>query len=176
MKKPLRIVSLALALTLWAGICTLPAFAQEGDPASQPAASQSTAGSQQSGGSDNGSSSGGSDNGSGSGDGNSLSSTSGVYVTEAVVTTPSGGEVTEVHEGDRINVVLRMVDHPAATHSVTADEIVARVDSNHLHLHRPRRGQPALPGGGRRRPLLFLCAALPGCDLQRRAATASPST
>ena len=120
MKKPLRIVSLALALTLWAGICTLPAFAQEGDPASQPAASQSTAGSQQSG---------GSDNGSGSGGGNSLSSTSGVYVTEAVVTTPSGGEVTEVHEGDRINVVLRMVDHPAATHSVTADEIVARVDS-----------------------------------------------
>src|SRR5699024_10718314 len=58
-----------------------------------------------------------------------LASSSDVYVTEAVVTTTAGGEVTEVHEGDRINVVLRMVDHLAATHNVTADEIIARVDS-----------------------------------------------
>ena len=63
------------------------------------------------------------------GGGNNLATRSGVYVTEAVVTTTAGGEVTEVHEGDRINVILRLVDHPAATYNVTADEIVARVDS-----------------------------------------------
>ena len=98
MKKPLRIVSIGLALLLWAGMFTLPAFA-EGEATPTPAP---TAG---------------------------LASSSDVYVTEAVVTTTAGGEVTEVHEGDRINVVLRMVDHLAATHNVTADEIIARVDS-----------------------------------------------
>lgn len=124
MKKPLRIVSIGLALLLWAGMFTLPAFA-EGEATSSPAPTVSpmptesplptpdpeetatptpapTAG---------------------------LASSSDVYVTEAVVTTTAGGEVTEVHEGDRINVVLRMVDHLAATHNVTADEIIARVDS-----------------------------------------------
>ena len=90
MKKPLRIVSIGLALLLWAGMFTLPAFA---------AATPETA-------------------------------TQGdVYVTEAVVTTQAGGEVTEVHEGDRVNVVLRVVDHPAATYHVTANEIIARVNS-----------------------------------------------
>ena len=124
MKKPLRIVSIGLALLLWAGMFTLPAFA-EGEATSSPAPTVSpmptesplptpdpeetatptpapTAG---------------------------LASSSDVYVTEAVVTTTAGGEVTAVHEGDRINVVLRMVDHLAATHNVTADEIIARVDS-----------------------------------------------
>lgn len=124
MKKPLRIVSIGLALLLWAGMFTLPAFA-EGEATPSPAPTVSpmptesplptpdpeetatptpapTAG---------------------------LASSSDVYVTEAVVTTTAGGEVTEVHEGDRINVVLRMVDHLAATHNVTADEIIARVDS-----------------------------------------------
>lgn len=37
--------------------------------------------------------------------------------------------MTEVHEGDRVNVVLRVVDHPAATYHVTANEIIARVNS-----------------------------------------------
>lgn len=124
MKKPLRIVSIGLALLLWAGMFTLPAFATD-ETTSSPAPTVSpmptesplptpdpeetatptpapTAG---------------------------LASSSDVYVTEAVVTTTAGGEVTEVHEGDRINVVLRMVDHLAATHNVTADEIIARVDS-----------------------------------------------
>lgn len=126
MKKPLRIVSIGLALLLWAGMFTLPAFAEgEATPSPSPTVSPMptesplptpdpeetatptptpapTAG---------------------------LASSSDVYVTEAVVTTTAGGEVTEVHEGDRINVVLRMVDHLAATHNVTADEIIARVDS-----------------------------------------------
>ena len=112
MKKPLRIVSFGLALMLWAGTFCLPALAAGTDtalpqdqvqdqtpPETSPAPTPGPA------------------------------STGGVYVTEAVVTTPAGGEVTEVHEGDRINVILRMVDHPAATYNVTADEIVARVDS-----------------------------------------------
>lgn len=124
MKKPLRIVSIGLALLLWAGMFTLPAFAEgEATPSPSPTVSPMptesplptpdpeetatptpapTAG---------------------------LASSSDVYVTEAVVTTTAGGEVTEVHEGERINVVLRMVDHLAATHNVTADEIIARVDS-----------------------------------------------
>ena len=104
MKKPLRIVSIGLALLLWAGMFTLPAFATDGDASSTPPASSEDGG-------------------------NNLATRSGVYVTEAVVTTTAGGEVTEVHEGDRINVILRLVDHPAATYNVTADEIVARVDS-----------------------------------------------
>ena len=104
MKKPLRIVSIGLALLLWAGMFTLPAFAEGGDASSTPPASSEDGG-------------------------NNLATRSGVYVTEAVVTTTAGGEVTEVHEGDRINVILRLVDHPAATYNVTADEIVARVDS-----------------------------------------------
>ena len=90
--KPLRLLSLALALLLCAGLFALPAWAEGGEL--PPDAGDTS-----------------------------------VYVTEAVVTTPAGGEVTEVHEGDRINVILRMVDHPAATYNVTADEIVARVDS-----------------------------------------------
>ena len=130
MKKPLRIVSIGLALLLWAGMFTLPAFAEGGDASSTPPAS-----------SENGDTSSTPPASSGNGDasstppassedgGNNLATSSGVYVTEAVVTTTAGGEVTEVHEGDRINVVLRMVDHLAATHNVTADEIIARVDS-----------------------------------------------
>lgn len=130
MKKPLRIVSIGLALLLWAGMFTLPAFATDGDASSTPPAS-----------SENGDTSSTPPASSGNGDasstppassedgGNNLATSSGVYVTEAVVTTTAGGEVTEVHEGDRINVVLRMVDHLAATHNVTADEIIARVDS-----------------------------------------------
>ena len=115
MKKPLRIASLALALTLWAGAFTLPAFAADGEadppassqPQEQPPADLTPTPAPTPG----------------------PASSGAVYVTEAVVTTPAGGEVTEVHEGDRINVVLRLVDHPAATHNVTADEIIARVDS-----------------------------------------------
>ena len=130
MKKPLRIVSIGLALLLWAGMFTLPAFATDGDASSTPPAS-----------SENGDTSSTPPASSGNGDasstppassedgGNNLATRSGVYVTEAVVTTTAGGEVTEVHEGDRINVILRLVDHPAATYNVTADEIVARVDS-----------------------------------------------
>lgn len=117
MKKPLRIVSIGLALLLWAGMFTLPAFAEGGDASSTPPAS-----------SENGDTSSTPPASSEDG-GNNLATSSGVYVTEAVVTTTAGGEVTEVHEGDRINVVLRMVDHLAATHNVTADEIIARVDS-----------------------------------------------
>ena len=130
MKKPLRIVSIGLALLLWAGMFTLPAFATDGDASSTPPAS-----------SENGDTSSTPPASSGNGDasstppassedgGNNLATRSGVYVTEAVVTTTAGGEVTEVHEGDRINVILRLVDHPAATYNVTADEIIARVDS-----------------------------------------------
>ena len=130
MKKPLRIVSIGLALLLWAGMFTLPAFAEGGDASSTPPAS-----------SENGDTSSTPPASSGNGDasstppassedgGNNLATRSGVYVTEAVVTTTAGGEVTEVHEGDRINVILRLVDHPAATYNVTADEIIARVDS-----------------------------------------------
>ena len=127
MKKPLRIVSIGLALLLWAGMFTLPAFATD-ETTSSPAPTESPA----------------LDptptpeptlppeNNSGSSTGNTEEgpATQGdVYVTEAVVTTQAGGEVTEVHEGDRVNVVLRVVDHPAATYHVTANEIIARVNS-----------------------------------------------
>lgn len=130
MKKPLRIVSIGMALMIWAGAFSLPALATATAETAQPRAeeiAQTTPTPTPGGGDSNGT---GDNNGTtGNGGGSNLASSGGVYVTEAVVTTTAGGEVTEVHEGDRINVVLRMVDHPAATHNVTADEIIARVDS-----------------------------------------------
>ena len=135
MKKPLRIVSLGLALVLWAGVFSLPALADEQAtsepvslalplPTESPAPTESPTPTETPDNPDG--------NNDSSEDGNAADNPANkgdVYVTEAVVTNPSGGEVTEVHEGDRINVVLRVVDHPAATYNVTADEIVARVNS-----------------------------------------------
>ena len=160
-KKPLRIVSIGMALMIWAGAFSLPALATATAETAQPQTQTQQTPPTSDGSGDTG-------NNSSSGSNNNQASSGGVYVTEAVVTTTAGGEVTEVHEGDRINVVLRMVDHPAATHNVTADEIIARVDSTIFTFTGPRRGQPAVPGGGRGRSLLHLRAAVPGCDLQRR--------
>ena len=104
---------LLLALSLFAGPLSVPALA-EGEETAPPAASEpapepTPAPTQ---------------------DPGTVPATSGeVYVTEAAVTDTAGGEVQQVQEGDRINVVLRQVDHPAATYNVTADEIVARVNS-----------------------------------------------
>ena len=104
---------LLLALSLFAGPLSVPALA-EGEETAPPAASEpapepTPAPTQ---------------------DPGTVPATSGeVYVTEAAVTDTAGGEVQQVQEGDRINVVLRLVDHPAATYNVTADEIVARVNS-----------------------------------------------
>ena len=104
---------LLLALSLFAGPLSVPALA-EGEETAPPAASEpapepTPAPTQ---------------------DPGTVPATSGeVYVTEAAVTDTAGGEVQQVQEGDRINVVLRVVDHPAATYNVTADEIVARVNS-----------------------------------------------
>ena len=129
MKKPLRIVSIGMALMIWAGAFSLPALATATAETAQPRAeeiAQTTPTPTIAPPADDSGNGGSSDT---STSGNNLENKGGVYVTEAVVTTTAGGEVTEVHEGDRINVVLRIVDHPAATHNVTADEIIARVDS-----------------------------------------------
>lgn len=53
-----------------------------------------------------------------------------VYVTAATVTDIAGGEVTTVERDDHVNIVLRVVDHSSAKNNVSADQIVARINSS----------------------------------------------
>lgn len=55
---------------------------------------------------------------------------SGVYVQAVTVTDVAGGEVATVKRGDKINLVLRVVDHSSARNNVDAGEIVARINSS----------------------------------------------
>lgn len=54
----------------------------------------------------------------------------GVYVTGYTVTTPAGGEITTLEVGDRVNIVLQVVDHSSARYAVQAQDIVARINSS----------------------------------------------
>ena len=73
-----------------------------------------------------------SDSDSGNNNNNStvVTSTEGVYVTGYTVTTPAGGEITTLGVGDKVNIVLQVVDHSSARYSVDASEIVARINSS----------------------------------------------
>ena len=73
-----------------------------------------------------------SDSDSGNNNNNStvVTSTEGVYVTGYTVTTPAGGEITTLNVGDKVNIVLQVVDHSSARYSVKAEDIVARINSS----------------------------------------------
>ena len=73
-----------------------------------------------------------SDSDSGNNNNNStvVTSTEGVYVTGYTVTTPAGGEITTSNVGDKVNIVLQVVDHSSARYSVKAEDIVARINSS----------------------------------------------
>lgn len=60
----------------------------------------------------------------------SITESDGVYVTGYTVTTPAGGEITTLGVGDKVNIVLQVVDHSSARYSVDASEIVARINSS----------------------------------------------
>lgn len=53
-----------------------------------------------------------------------------VYVTAYTVTDPAGGEIATVNWGDRVNIVVQVVDHSSARYDVDANEIVARINSS----------------------------------------------
>ena len=53
----------------------------------------------------------------------------GVYVSAYTVTNAAGGEVTTVEVGDRINLVLKVVDHASARYCIKPEEISARINS-----------------------------------------------
>ena len=57
-------------------------------------------------------------------------SSQGVYVVAATVTDAAGGEVPTVAWYDKVNVVLRVVDHSSAKYNVDAGDISARVNSS----------------------------------------------
>ncbi len=52
------------------------------------------------------------------------------YVVAATVTDPAGGEIATVEWGDRVNIVLKIVDRQSAAFHVDADEIAARINSS----------------------------------------------
>lgn len=52
------------------------------------------------------------------------------YVSAYTVTDAAGGEVNKVEVGDRINIVLKVVDHASARYNVKAEEISARINSS----------------------------------------------
>ena len=56
-------------------------------------------------------------------------SSDGVYVSAYSVTDTAGGEVTTVQVGDKINIVLKVVDHASARYCVKPEEISARINS-----------------------------------------------
>ena len=60
----------------------------------------------------------------------SITESDGVYVTGYTVTTPAGGEITTLGVGDKVNIVLQVVDNSSARYSVDASEIVARINSS----------------------------------------------
>lgn len=52
------------------------------------------------------------------------------YVSAYTVTDAAGGEISKVEVGDRINIVLKVVDHASARYNVKAEEISARINSS----------------------------------------------
>ena len=56
--------------------------------------------------------------------------TGNAYVVAATVTDTAGGEVSTVNWGDRVNIVLKIVDRASAKFNVQPEEIAARVNSS----------------------------------------------
>lgn len=56
--------------------------------------------------------------------------TGNAYVVAATVTDVAGGEVSTVNWGDRVNIVLKIVDRASAKFNVKPEEIAARVNSS----------------------------------------------
>ena len=54
----------------------------------------------------------------------------GVYVVAAAVTDPAGGEIPTIEWGDRVNVVLSVLDHSSAQYDIAPEQISARVNSS----------------------------------------------
>lgn len=52
------------------------------------------------------------------------------YVSAYTVTDAAGGEINKIEVGDRINIVLKVVDHASAQYNVKAEEISARINSS----------------------------------------------
>lgn len=52
------------------------------------------------------------------------------YVSAYTVTDAAGGEISKIEVGDRINIVLKVVDHASARYNVKAEEISARINSS----------------------------------------------
>ena len=52
------------------------------------------------------------------------------YVSAYTVTDAAGGEINKIEVGDRINIVLKVVDHASARYNVKAEEISARINSS----------------------------------------------
>ena len=52
------------------------------------------------------------------------------YVSAYTVTDAAGGEINTIEVGDRINIVLKVVDHASARYNVKAEEISARINSS----------------------------------------------
>ena len=57
------------------------------------------------------------------------SNSSGVYVSAYTVTDTAGGEISTIEVGDKINIVLKVVDHASARYCVKPEEISARINS-----------------------------------------------
>ncbi len=58
------------------------------------------------------------------------STSDGVYVVGYTVTDPAGGEIATVDVGDRVNIVLQVVDHSSARYNVEPQEIATRINSS----------------------------------------------
>lgn len=56
--------------------------------------------------------------------------TGGAYVVAATVTDVAGGEVSTIEWGDKVNIVLKIVDRASAKFNVKPEEIAARVNSS----------------------------------------------
>ena len=52
------------------------------------------------------------------------------YVSAYTVTDAAGGEINKIEVGDRINIVLKVVNHASARYNVKAEEISARINSS----------------------------------------------
>lgn len=57
-------------------------------------------------------------------------SDNGVYISAVAVTDAAGGEVATVERDDRVNIVLKVVDHSSARYNVQAEEIHTRINSS----------------------------------------------
>ena len=53
----------------------------------------------------------------------------GVYVSAYTVTDTAGNEISTIEVGDRINIVLKVVDHASARYCVKPEEISTRINS-----------------------------------------------